>query len=84
MGKSEQPFFWFSTDAEEQKEQLKTNELMLQYQEYRRQHRDDPFYPAYHFWAPDGKINDPNGLIKYHGVYHLYIHIRQTIHIYIP
>lgn len=72
MSKSKQPFFWFSTDAEEQKEQLKTNELMMQYRAYRKQHRDEPFYPSYHFWAPDGKINDPNGLCYYNGFYHVF------------
>lgn len=34
--------------------------------------RDDPHRPRYHFVAPANWLNDPNGLIQWHGVYHLF------------
>ena len=33
---------------------------------------NDPHYPLYHFVAPEGWINDPNGVIYHKGQYHLF------------
>ncbi|MBQ7383256.1 MAG: glycosyl hydrolase family 32 domain protein, partial [Clostridia bacterium] len=67
MEKSKQPYFVFSNDENEQKEQLKTNELMEQYHKFREDNKNDLFNPSYHFWSPDGRINDPNGLCYWNG-----------------
>jgi beta-fructofuranosidase len=33
---------------------------------------DDPHRPRYHFAPPTGWLNDPNGLIQWHGSYHFF------------
>lgn len=33
--------------------------------------RGDWHRPGYHFVAPANWMNDPNGLIQWHGVYHM-------------
>lgn len=38
----------------------------------RRALRSDPHRPQYHFLPPRGWMNDPNGLIQWHGEYHLF------------
>ncbi len=38
----------------------------------RGQHAADPHRPIYHFLPPTGWMNDPNGLIQWHGEYHLF------------
>ncbi len=72
MEKSKQPYFVFSNDEKEQTEQLKTNSLMLQFEKYREENKNDLVNPSYHFWSPDGRINDPNGLCFWKGKYHLF------------
>ncbi|WP_436927538.1 glycoside hydrolase family 32 protein [Halosimplex amylolyticum] len=37
----------------------------------RRNLASDPYRPAYHFVAPSGWLNDPNGVIQFDGTYHL-------------
>lgn len=38
----------------------------------RHTHAHDPHRPRYHFLPPANWINDPNGLIQWHGRYHLF------------
>jgi len=72
MAESKQPKFVFSKDENEQKEQLKTNLLMEEFRKYREENKDDPAFPSYHFWSPDGGLNDPNGFCRWNGKYHLF------------
>ena len=32
----------------------------------------DRHYPGYHFGAPEGRLNDPNGLCRWQGLWHLF------------
>lgn len=34
--------------------------------------RKDPFRPLFHFTAPNNWMSDPNGLIQFNGVYHMF------------
>jgi beta-fructofuranosidase len=62
----------FPDAKEDQIHALEKNEQLSAYKVYRDQHRNDRYMPAYHFWAPDGMINDPNGLCYWRGHYHLF------------
>lgn len=62
----------YPTDESAQNEALKTDEALQAFKAYRERVKDDAYMPLYHFYAPDGYINDPNGLCKWNGQYHLF------------
>lgn len=61
-------------DADEntQLEALKHSQQLQAYAAYRERVKDNPYNPSYHFYAPDGMINDPNGLCFWKGKRHLF------------
>ncbi len=69
------PKFTFATTLEEQEEQLKTNPLIVQFREARKQHADDRYRPLYHYICPVGAIGDPNGLSFWKGRWHMFYQV---------
>ena len=35
---------------------------------------NEPYRPQYHFSPPTNFMNDPNGLVYFNGIYHMYYH----------
>ena len=58
-----------------QREALKQSPQMAAFATYRKRAKDDPWNPAYHYYSPDGKINDPNGLCFWRGRWHLFYQV---------
>jgi beta-fructofuranosidase len=69
---SKVPHFTFADDLAAQQTQLQDNPLIHRFREERRALAADPFRPAYHFYAPEGMLNDPNGLCFWQGRWHLF------------
>ena len=63
---------WPCSTEENQWEALKDSRQLKEYKEYRDKYRNHKYSPRYHFYAPDGKINDPNGFTYWNGNYHLF------------
>ncbi len=70
--KSRLPFVVWPEDKAGQTKALRQSEQLARFRAYRDKIRNHPFTPAYHFCAPDGKINDPNGFCRWKGKYHLF------------
>jgi len=62
----------YATTIDEQLEQLKTDEMLIQFADSRKKLSLDPYRPIYHFVNPEGMLNDPNGLCYWQGEYHLF------------
>lgn len=62
----------YAATLEEQREQLKTDDLTLRFEESRQRLSSDPYRPVYHYVNPEGNLNDPNGLCCWQGRYHLF------------
>lgn len=69
---SKLPFVIWPTDGAEQKKALENSDQLARFRAFRDQIRNHPYTPFYHFCAPDGKINDPNGFCFWKGYYHLF------------
>ena len=59
-------------DEKTQLEALGRSNQLKEYAAYRARVKDHPYNPSYHFYAPDGMINDPNGLCFWKGKCHLF------------
>lgn len=70
--RSRVPFFQFAITREQQEKQLQTNPLLQRFQESRRAMAEDPYRPSYHFVSPEHRLNDPNGLCFWQGLWHLF------------
>lgn len=66
------PKFTFADNLAEQEKQLTANPLVERFRAGRHKQRDDRFRPRYHFAAPEGHLNDPNGLCFWQGRWHLF------------
>lgn len=64
-----------SEDENAQLKALQHSEQLKTFGEYRARAKDERWNPAYHFYAPDGKINDPNGLCFWNGRWHLFYQV---------
>lgn len=62
----------YAQTLEQQIEQLATDEQILKFAAARQRLASDPYRPTYHFVAPEGKMNDPNGLCRWQGRFHLF------------
>ena len=66
------PAFTFGAALDEQERQLKENPLMLRFAASRAKMAADPYRPLFHFVSPEGSLNDPNGLCRWRGRWHLF------------
>lgn len=64
----------YPTDKKGQLEELANHPQLKSFAEDRAIIAKDPHAPAYHFYAPylPNRINDPNGLCFWNGLYHLF------------
>ena len=75
MGKNQSkvPFvLWPDSSMEEQEKALENSSQLKEFKEYRDKIRNHKYTPKYHFYAPDGNLNDPNGFCYYNGYYHMF------------
>ena len=66
------PSYTFADTLEEQELQLRSNPLMLRMLAARREKAADPHRPFYHYVNPENTLNDPNGLCRWQGLWHLF------------
>ena len=69
--KSLVPRFRFSDDLDSQMKELAENPLLSRMKAARNDYTD-PHRPRYHYVNPEGGLNDPNGLCKWRGNWHLF------------
>ncbi len=69
---SKVPKYTFSNSLEEQKQELKTNPIVLRFADSRKKQSADRYIPIYHFGSPESRLGDPNGLCFWQGNWHLF------------
>ena len=66
------PAYTFPTTLDAQERALAANPLMRRLIECRRSYAGDRFRPTYHYVNPESVLNDPNGLCRWQGRWHLF------------
>jgi beta-fructofuranosidase len=66
------PRFTFPGTLAEQEEALEANPLLQRLHEARRSYAGDRHRPLYHYVNPEAMLNDPNGLCRWQGRWHLF------------
>lgn len=67
------PRYTFSNTLDKQQTELKNNPTLKEFATLREElDAADRWRPDYHFSAPDGKLNDPNGLCFWQGKWHMF------------
>jgi beta-fructofuranosidase len=66
------PRYQFAEALAEQEAQLAVNPLIRRFAQSRAALAADPYRPAFHFVSPESRLNDPNGLCRWRGRWHLF------------
>jgi len=66
------PRYTFADTLDKQQAELEAHPLLARFKRSRAESAGDPHRPVYHFTAPDGGLNDPNGLCFWKGRWHLF------------
>lgn len=66
------PRFEFSRELSRQERELAENPLVRRFAASRSAYATDRYRPAYHFVSPESTLNDPNGLCRWRGRWHLF------------
>ena len=69
---SKVPRYRFADTLAEQEKQLKDNPLLERFRRSREKLHKDPHVPLYHFVSPEHRLNDPNGLCFWQGLWHMF------------
>ena len=62
----------FSEELEEQLKEIKNSFEVRNLIDLRKEHKNDPHNPIYHFYAPNNLLNDPNGFCFWENKWHLF------------
>lgn len=62
----------YSEEAEKREAELSACPQLILARQQREKLKQDPFSPIYHMTAPEGGLNDPNGLCYWNGLWHLF------------
>ncbi|MBL7189849.1 MAG: glycoside hydrolase family 32 protein [Phycisphaerae bacterium] len=69
---SKVPRYRFADTLAEQEKQLEDNPLLERFRRSREKLHKDPHVPLYHFVSPENRLNDPNGLCFWQGLWHMF------------